>query len=105
MDPANYSEPEEFNPSRWDVREPSCIVSAIYVLRNLFTLIRYVFNSAFSNTYLGLIFHLLIFCKQNYRKKGGAFIPFGAGSRSCPGSDLAKLEMSIFLHYFLLNYE
>ncbi|XP_030524577.2 ent-kaurenoic acid oxidase 2-like [Rhodamnia argentea] len=59
MDPANYSEPEEFNPSRWD----------------------------------------------NYKKKGGAFIPFGAGSRFCPGSDLVKLEMSIFLHYFLLNYE
>ncbi|XP_039166843.1 beta-amyrin 11-oxidase [Eucalyptus grandis] len=59
MDPANYLEPEEFNPSRWD----------------------------------------------NYRKKGGAFIPFGAGSRFCPGSDLAKLEVSIFLHYFLLNYE
>uniref|UniRef100_A0A803N752 Ent-kaurenoic acid oxidase n=2 Tax=Chenopodium quinoa TaxID=63459 RepID=A0A803N752_CHEQI len=33
------------------------------------------------------------------------FIPFGAGSRMCPGRDLAKLEVCIFLHYFLLNYK
>ncbi|KAA8515775.1 hypothetical protein F0562_018614 [Nyssa sinensis] len=37
--------------------------------------------------------------------KAGTFLPFGAGSRTCPGNDLAKLEISIFLHYFLLNYE
>ncbi|XVF13586.1 hypothetical protein REPUB_Repub08aG0220100 [Reevesia pubescens] len=34
----------------------------------------------------------------------GSFIPFGAGSRTCPEADLTKLEASIFLHYFLLNY-
>ncbi|CAK8570450.1 unnamed protein product [Lathyrus sativus] len=37
--------------------------------------------------------------------KIGSFLPFGAGSRYCPGSDLAKLEISIFLHYFLLSYK
>ncbi|KAL4271773.1 hypothetical protein GQ457_13G025040 [Hibiscus cannabinus] len=42
---------------------------------------------------------------QNQRLKGRAFIPFGTGTRSCPGADLAKLEISIFLHYFLLNYK
>uniref|UniRef100_A0A803M4G6 Uncharacterized protein n=1 Tax=Chenopodium quinoa TaxID=63459 RepID=A0A803M4G6_CHEQI len=36
--------------------------------------------------------------------KLGTFLPFGAGSRLCPGNDLAKLEFSIFLHYFLLGY-
>ncbi|XP_015896795.2 ent-kaurenoic acid oxidase 2 isoform X1 [Ziziphus jujuba] len=35
----------------------------------------------------------------------GTFIPFGIGSRLCPGSDLTKLEISVFLHYFLLYYE
>ncbi|KAJ4825847.1 Ent-kaurenoic acid oxidase 1 [Turnera subulata] len=59
LDPEIYSNPYEFNPSRWD----------------------------------------------NLVAKAGTFLPFGAGSRLCPGNDLAKLEISIFLHYFLLNYE
>ncbi|KAM1034085.1 hypothetical protein PS1_037818 [Malus domestica] len=37
--------------------------------------------------------------------KAGSFIPFGMESRLCPGIDLTKLEITIFLHYFLLNYE
>ncbi|OMO93116.1 Cytochrome P450 [Corchorus olitorius] len=41
---------------------------------------------------------------ENHTPKAGSFIPFGAGSKICPGADLAKLEMYIFLHYFLLNY-
>ncbi|XP_020582874.1 ent-kaurenoic acid oxidase-like [Phalaenopsis equestris] len=36
--------------------------------------------------------------------KAGTFLPFGAGSRLCPGNELAKLEISVFLHYFLLGY-
>ncbi|KAH0707442.1 hypothetical protein KY289_012518 [Solanum tuberosum] len=31
-------------------------------------------------------------------------VPFGGGSRLCPGSELGKLEASFFLHYLLLNY-
>ncbi|XP_019168228.1 PREDICTED: ent-kaurenoic acid oxidase 1-like [Ipomoea nil] len=42
---------------------------------------------------------------DNFTPRAGAFLPFGAGSRLCPGNDLAKLEISIFLHYFLLGYE
>ncbi|CAK7349256.1 unnamed protein product [Dovyalis caffra] len=42
---------------------------------------------------------------DNYTPKAGTFLPFGAGSRLCPGNDLAKLEISIFLHYFLLDYK
>ncbi|XP_038907052.1 ent-kaurenoic acid oxidase 2-like [Benincasa hispida] len=42
---------------------------------------------------------------DNFIPKAGSFLPFGAGSRLCPGNDLAKLEISIFLHYFLLNYQ
>ncbi|KAL2341597.1 hypothetical protein Fmac_009537 [Flemingia macrophylla] len=38
-------------------------------------------------------------------RKAGEFLPFGAGTRLCHGNDLAKLEISVFLHYFLLNYE
>lgn len=42
---------------------------------------------------------------QDHNIKIGSFLPFGAGSRFCPGSDLAKIEISIFLHHFLLNYK
>lgn len=42
---------------------------------------------------------------DDYNAKAGTFLPFGAGSRLCPGNDLAKLEISIFLHHFLLNYQ
>ncbi|WMV40225.1 hypothetical protein MTR67_033610 [Solanum verrucosum] len=37
-------------------------------------------------------------------KTFSAFLPFGAGPRLCPGAELARLEVSVFLHYFLLNY-
>ncbi|KEH37115.1 putative cytochrome P450 [Medicago truncatula] len=37
--------------------------------------------------------------------RAGEFLPFGVGTRLCPGNDLAKLEISVFLHHFLLNYE
>ncbi|MBA0727138.1 hypothetical protein Golax_000155 [Gossypium laxum] len=42
---------------------------------------------------------------DDYAAKASTFLPFGAGSRLCPGNDLAKLEIAIFLHHFLLNYE
>ncbi|KAL1312538.1 hypothetical protein HN51_039143 [Arachis hypogaea] len=36
---------------------------------------------------------------------GGAFFPFGVGTRMCPGRDLTKIEMLIFLHHFVRNYK
>ncbi|KAF9625947.1 hypothetical protein IFM89_027815 [Coptis chinensis] len=41
---------------------------------------------------------------DGYTPKAGSYLPFGAGSRLCPGNDLAKLEIAIFMHHFLLNY-
>ncbi|GAY67593.1 Ent-kaurenoic acid oxidase 2 [Citrus sinensis] len=59
MDPEVYTNPKEFDPSRWD----------------------------------------------NHTTKPGSYIPFGGGPWICPGADLTKLEIYIFLHYFLLNYK
>lgn len=42
---------------------------------------------------------------EGYTPKPCSFVPFGAGSRLCPGNDLAKLEIAITLHYFVLGYE
>ncbi|KAE8695273.1 CYP724B1 protein [Hibiscus syriacus] len=32
------------------------------------------------------------------------FTPFGGGSRCCPGSDLAKVEVAFFLHHLVQNF-
>ncbi|TVU47594.1 hypothetical protein EJB05_07200, partial [Eragrostis curvula] len=42
---------------------------------------------------------------EGYLPKPGTFIPFGLGTKMCPGNDLAKLEISVFLHHFLLGYK
>nr|A0A517FNB9.1 RecName: Full=Cholesterol 22-monohydroxylase CYP90B52; AltName: Full=Cytochrome P450 CYP90B52; Short=PpCYP90B52 [Paris polyphylla]QDS03627.1 cytochrome P450 CYP90B52 [Paris polyphylla] len=33
------------------------------------------------------------------------FMPYGGGLRLCTGSELAKLEMAVFLHHLVLNYQ
>jgi len=32
------------------------------------------------------------------------FLAFGGGSRLCAGSELAKLEMAVFIHHLIINY-
>ncbi|KAH9313233.1 hypothetical protein KI387_028268, partial [Taxus chinensis] len=32
------------------------------------------------------------------------FTPFGGGTRLCPGSELAKVEIAFFIHHLILNY-
>lgn len=42
---------------------------------------------------------------EGHTPRAGTFLPFGLGVRLCPGNDLAKLEISVFLHHFLLGYK
>ncbi|KAJ7529486.1 hypothetical protein O6H91_15G053500 [Diphasiastrum complanatum] len=38
------------------------------------------------------------------KPKLGAYVPFGAGARGCPGSDFAKLQISALMHHMILSY-
>uniref|UniRef100_A0A7N0V9Z0 Abietadienol/abietadienal oxidase n=1 Tax=Kalanchoe fedtschenkoi TaxID=63787 RepID=A0A7N0V9Z0_KALFE len=41
--------------------------------------------------------------KRNWRT-GQSFTPFGGGARFCPGAELARLQIALFLHYFTTTY-
>ncbi|WOK93880.1 Cytochrome P450 [Canna indica] len=38
-------------------------------------------------------------------KKTNDFMPFGGGARHCPGSEIARLEMAVFLHHLILKHD
>ncbi|KAL3835329.1 hypothetical protein ACJIZ3_010065 [Penstemon smallii] len=41
--------------------------------------------------------------KRNWRSSP-YFAPFGGGARFCPGAELARLQIALFLHYFLTTF-
>ncbi|XP_076942302.1 abietadienol/abietadienal oxidase-like isoform X4 [Bidens hawaiensis] len=41
--------------------------------------------------------------KANWRNNP-FYSPFGGGSRLCPGVELARLQIALFLHYFVMSY-
>ncbi|KAL3527157.1 hypothetical protein ACH5RR_011813 [Cinchona calisaya] len=60
MDEANYENPYEFNPCRWE--------------------------------------------KTGTTVNSNTFTPFGGGQRLCPGLELSRLEIAIFLHHLVTTY-
>ncbi|KAK8956367.1 Cytochrome P450 90B1 [Platanthera guangdongensis] len=42
-------------------------------------------------------------CDDEKRKR--SYMPFGGGTRMCPGENLAQLEMAVLLHHIIINYE
>ncbi|KAK7360004.1 hypothetical protein VNO77_01976 [Canavalia gladiata] len=40
----------------------------------------------------------------SWQNPSNNFMPFGGGPRLCAGSELAKLEMAVFIHHLVLNY-
>ncbi|XP_042426513.1 cytochrome P450 90B2-like isoform X1 [Zingiber officinale] len=39
------------------------------------------------------------------RRSSSEFMPFGGGARHCPGAEIARLEMAVFLHHLVRNYD
>ncbi|PON99550.1 Cytochrome P450 [Trema orientale] len=42
--------------------------------------------------------------KTQTTTNSNSFTPFGGGQRLCPGLDLSRLELAIFLHHLVINY-
>eukprot|EP01018_Ginkgo_biloba_P012563 Gb_03140 [translate_table: standard] len=78
-----FSEPQKFDPSRFEASF------------NIFI--------TWNNEQLGLTFAV---CTSLTAKppKPNTFLAFGNGAHACPGSELAKLEMLILIHYLTTNY-
>nr|XP_043626649.1 cytochrome P450 724B1 [Erigeron canadensis] len=41
---------------------------------------------------------------EDQDQSGKKFMPFGGGSRCCPGSELARVEVAFFLHHLVQNF-
>ncbi|EOX91116.1 Cytochrome P450 - like 10 [Theobroma cacao] len=77
LDPSLFDQPEHFNPWRWQQNDNTTRGTSP--------------SSSCPSTPSA--------SSSNY------FLPFGGGPRLCAGSELAKLEMAVFIHHLVLNYQ
>ncbi|GMH14713.1 hypothetical protein Nepgr_016554 [Nepenthes gracilis] len=77
LDPSIFDHPHLFNPCRWQ-NNGKCGSSS---------------SSCCSSG-----------AASNITNNNNCFTPFGGGPRLCAGSELAKLEMAVFIHHLVLNY-
>ncbi|XP_042045575.1 abietadienol/abietadienal oxidase-like isoform X2 [Salvia splendens] len=97
LDENVYEDPRSFNPWRW--MEPENQVIHLRGFTN-FLMLR--------DKYKSLIYYSVhninkIQEKRNWRSSP-YFAPFGGGARFCPGAELARLQIALFLHYFLTTF-
>ncbi|KAJ8451775.1 hypothetical protein Cgig2_007258 [Carnegiea gigantea] len=96
LDASLFEQPHLFNPWRW--QQP---------------IVDWIRNKRFRDHPMTLDMRMLVLV--NGSNRGGVssssastssnnFMPFGGGLRLCAGSELAKLEMAIFLHHLVLNF-
>ncbi|KAG8478254.1 hypothetical protein CXB51_028021 [Gossypium anomalum] len=91
LDPCLFDHPQLFNPWRWQCGG----VPAFPFSGGSITVHSYTQN----NGSRGAGTTTSSASSSNY------FMPFGGGPRLCAGTELAKLEMAVFIHHLVLNYQ
>lgn len=77
LDPCVFDHPQHFNPWRWQQN-----------------------NGTRGTTMTSSSSH-----PTSTSSSSNYYMPFGGGPRLCAGSELAKLEMAVFIHHLVLNYQ
>lgn len=85
---------------------------AIFSTWNLINIYIYIYVRTYNASYMcfNLIYSFIYKRKFKYdyilqvAPRPNTFMAFGNGVHSCPGSELAKLEMLIFLHHLTTTY-
>lgn len=54
--------------------------------------------------WINIFFILLLFFGLKVPPRPNTYMPFGNGVHSCPGSEMAKLEMLVLLHHLTTTY-